>query len=296
MSVLVDADTRLVVQGITGSEGTFHTLRNVDYGTEVVAGVTPGKGGQDVEGIQVFDTVADAVRETGADTSMIFVPSRFARTRSSKPPSGIRARRVHHRGHTREGHGLRPWVPRRREGRPRLSELPRRDQSRRGERRNHPRRDSRRGPWGWCRAAARSCTRSCHEMTSRGIGQSTCMGNGGDPVHGIGSVEALRLFQRDAGTLVIVMVVRSVATRGARGGVRGGRGHEAGGGLHRWLRGALGQADGRRWCDRDRFDGDRCCQGGGAGGGGCKVARNPTQVAELVEDLLAEASGPSADG
>jgi len=78
MAVLVTAETRLVVQGITGREGRFHTLRNRDYGTQVVAGTTPGKGGQDVEGIPVFDTVADAVRETGANTSMVFVPPRFA--------------------------------------------------------------------------------------------------------------------------------------------------------------------------------------------------------------------------
>ena len=78
MSVLVGSDTRLVVQGITGNEGTFHTLRNRAYSTQVVAGVTPGKGGRDVEGIPVFDTVADAMRETAANTSMIFVPPRFA--------------------------------------------------------------------------------------------------------------------------------------------------------------------------------------------------------------------------
>jgi succinyl-CoA synthetase alpha subunit len=78
MAVLVTADTRLVVQGITGREGSFHTLRNRDYGTNVVAGVTPGKGGQDVEGIPVFDTVAEAVREADANTSMVFVPPRFA--------------------------------------------------------------------------------------------------------------------------------------------------------------------------------------------------------------------------
>ena len=74
MSVLVGADTKLVVQGITGHEGTFHTLRNRSYGTQVVAGVTPGKAGQDVEGIPVFDTVAEAVHRTGANTAMIFVP------------------------------------------------------------------------------------------------------------------------------------------------------------------------------------------------------------------------------
>ena len=78
MAILVDAETRLVVQGLTGSEGRFHGLRNRAYGTNVVGGVTPGKGGQDVEGIPVFDTVAEAVAEAGADTSLIFVPARFA--------------------------------------------------------------------------------------------------------------------------------------------------------------------------------------------------------------------------
>jgi succinyl-CoA synthetase alpha subunit len=78
MAIIVDEGTRLVVQGLTGSEGRFHGLRNRAYGTNVVAGVTPGKGGQDVEGIPVFDTVADAVAEAGANTSLIFVPARFA--------------------------------------------------------------------------------------------------------------------------------------------------------------------------------------------------------------------------
>src|SRR5205085_6683509 len=78
MAIIVDNDTRLVVQGLTGSEGRFHGLRNRAYGTNVVAGVTPGKGGQDVDGIPVFDTVAAAVAEGGANTSLIFVPARFA--------------------------------------------------------------------------------------------------------------------------------------------------------------------------------------------------------------------------
>src|SRR3978361_2278311 len=78
MAIIVDNDTRLVVQGLPGSEGRFHGLRNKAYGTNVVAGVTPGKGGQDVEGIPVFDTVAKAVGEAGANTSLIFVPARFA--------------------------------------------------------------------------------------------------------------------------------------------------------------------------------------------------------------------------
>ena len=78
MAIIVDNDTRLVVQGLTGREGSFHGVRNRDYGTDVVAGVTPGKGGADVEGIPVFDTVAEAVTEAGANTAMVFVPARFA--------------------------------------------------------------------------------------------------------------------------------------------------------------------------------------------------------------------------
>jgi succinyl-CoA synthetase alpha subunit len=78
MAVLVDKDTKLVVSGITGREGTFHAMNNRRYGTDVVAGVTPGKGGQDVEGVPVFDTFHEAVAQTGANTAMVFVPPRFA--------------------------------------------------------------------------------------------------------------------------------------------------------------------------------------------------------------------------
>jgi len=78
VAIIVDNDTRLVVAGLTGSEGRFHGLRNKAYGTNLVAGVTPGKGGQDVEGVPVFDTMADAVAKAGANTSLIFVPARFA--------------------------------------------------------------------------------------------------------------------------------------------------------------------------------------------------------------------------
>jgi succinyl-CoA synthetase alpha subunit len=78
MSIIVDADTKLVVSGLTGREGSFHGLRNRDYGTDLVAGVTPGKGGQDVSGVPVFDSISEAVERVGANTSMIFVPARFA--------------------------------------------------------------------------------------------------------------------------------------------------------------------------------------------------------------------------
>jgi succinyl-CoA synthetase alpha subunit len=78
MAIIVDEETKLVISGLTGREGSFHGLRNRSYGTDVVAGVTPGKGGQDVEGIPIYDKVAEAVAERGANTSMIFVPARFA--------------------------------------------------------------------------------------------------------------------------------------------------------------------------------------------------------------------------
>ena len=77
MSVIIDKNTRVVVRGITGSEGRFHTLSMKKYGTNIVAGVTPGKGGQDVEGIPVFDNIEDAVKQEGANTSIHFVPARF---------------------------------------------------------------------------------------------------------------------------------------------------------------------------------------------------------------------------
>ena len=102
MSILVDKNTRLVTTGITGSEGTFHTLRNRDYGTSVVAGVTPGKGGQDVDGIPVFNTIAEAVDKQGANTAMIFVPPQV-RGRLDPRGRGGRDRVDHrdHRGHPR---------------------------------------------------------------------------------------------------------------------------------------------------------------------------------------------------
>jgi len=78
MSIIIDNDTKLVVSGLTGREGSFHGLRNRDYGTQLVAGVTPGKGGQDVEGTPIYDTIKESVDEAGANTSMIFVPAKFA--------------------------------------------------------------------------------------------------------------------------------------------------------------------------------------------------------------------------
>ncbi len=206
MSVLVGADTRLVVQGITGNEGTFHTLRNRAYGTQVVAGVTPGKGGQDVEGIPVFDTVADAVREAGANTSMIFVPPRFAAEAILEAADagvglvvciteGIPARdmaQVHSYLARMDTTLVGPNCPGViSPGAANVGIIP-------GE-------ICAPGRVGLVSRSGTLVYQIVHELTQLGIGQSTCIGMGGDPVHGVGFIESLALFEGDAGTDTVVM-------------------------------------------------------------------------------------------
>ena len=206
MSVLVNEDTKLVVQGITGGEGTFHTLRDRDYGTNVVAGVTPGKGGQDVEGIPVFDTVADAVRETGANTSMIFVGPRFAAEAILEAADahldlcvciteGIPVRdmaEVHSyvkgTSTTLVGPNCPGVIS---PGKSNVGIIP-------GE-------VCMPGRVGFVSRSGTLVYQIVHELTSRGIGQSTCIGMGGDPVHGIGFIESLRMFEADDETDLIIM-------------------------------------------------------------------------------------------
>ncbi|MGZ5319513.1 MAG: succinate--CoA ligase subunit alpha, partial [Actinomycetota bacterium] len=201
MSILVGADTRLVVQGLTGKEGTFHTLRNRAYGTQVVAGVTPGKAGQDVEGIPVYDTVADAVREAGATTSMIFVPPRFAAEAILESADagidlvvciteGIPVKDMAHVHSYLKGRdttligpncpgAISPGVANVGIIPPEVC-LP--------------------GRVGFVSRSGTLVYQIVHELTQRGIGQSTCVGMGGDPVHGIGFIEALAAFEADPET------------------------------------------------------------------------------------------------
>ena len=206
MSVLVGADTRLVVQGITGSEGRFHTLRNRSYGTQVVAGVTPGKGGSDVEGIPVFDTVADAVRETGANTSMIFVPPRFAADAILEAADagvdltvciteGIPVKdmaAVHAylagTGTTLVGPNCPGVIT---PGVANVGIIP-------GE-------VCTPGRVGFVSRSGTLVYQIVHELTTKGIGQSTCIGMGGDPVHGVGFIESLRRFEADPDTDLMIM-------------------------------------------------------------------------------------------
>ena len=206
MSVLVGSGTRLVVQGITGNEGTFHTLRNRAYGTQVVAGVTPGKAGQDVEGIPVFDTVAEAVRRAGANTAMVFVPPRFAAEAILEAADagvelvvciteGVPAKdmaRVHSylavTGTTLVGPNCPGVIS---PGEANVGIIP-------GE-------ICTPGRVGLVSRSGTLVYQIVHELTQRGLGQSTCVGMGGDPVHGVGFIESLALFAEDPGTDLVVM-------------------------------------------------------------------------------------------
>jgi succinyl-CoA synthetase alpha subunit len=207
MAILVDDGTKVVVAGITGSEGTFHSLRNRSYGTDVVAGVTPGKGGRDVEGIPVFDTVADAVERTGANTSLIFVPARFAADAIYEAADagvplvvciteGIPVRDMAQVGAYLRGTRTAlvgpncPGVisP----GRSNVGIIP-------GEICSP-------GRVGLVSRSGTLTYQIVHELSQRGIGQSTCVGMGGDPVHGIGFIGSLERFEADDETDLVVMI------------------------------------------------------------------------------------------
>jgi succinyl-CoA synthetase alpha subunit len=207
MAILVDSGTKLLVQGLTGREGSFHGLRNREYGTDVVAGVTPGKGGSDVEGIPVFDTVHEAVAETGANTAMVFVPPPFAADAIYEAADagaetiiciteGIPAHdmlRVYNyirpRGITMVGPNC-PGVlsP----GKANVGII--------------PAEIFREGNVGLVSRSGTLTYQIGHELTQLGIGQSTIVGIGGDPVVGSSFSDVLRRFEADPETEYVVMV------------------------------------------------------------------------------------------
>src|ERR687886_706193 len=207
MAIIVDRETRVVVQGLTGREGSFHALRNRRYGTQVVAGVTPGKGGQDVEGIPIFDTVADAVAEAGANTSMVFVPARFAADAIYEGVDAglstviciaeglpahemlriynyIRARGITMLGPNCPG-ALSP-------GKANVGII--------------PAEIFREGRIGLVSRSGTLTYQIGHELTQLGLGNSTIVGIGGDPVVGSSFIDILRRFEDDDETEVVVMV------------------------------------------------------------------------------------------
>jgi succinyl-CoA synthetase alpha subunit len=207
VAIIVDTSTRLVVQGLTGSEGRFHGLRNREYGTQLVAGVTPGKGGQDVEGVPVFDTVAQAVEKAGANTSMVFVPAPFAAdavyeavgagietviviTEHIPAHEMLRIKAfVDARGVTLIGPNC-PGVlsP----GKANVGIIPAEIFA--------P------GAVGLVSRSGTLTYQIGHELTQLGLGNSTIVGIGGDPVVGSSFIDMLRRFEADPETKSVVVV------------------------------------------------------------------------------------------
>ena len=207
MSILVDKNTRVVVQGITGGEGRFHTQACLEYGTKIVAGVTPGKAGQDVEGVPVFNTVADAVKNEGANTSMIFVPPAFAPDAITEAADA----------------GLRLVVCIT-EGIPALDMIPVKAYLKaRGVRMVGPNCPGVITPGeakvgimpgyvhvpGRIGVISRSGTLTyevVQQLTERGLGQSTAIGIGGDAIPGTNFIDCLKLFAADPDTDAVVLI------------------------------------------------------------------------------------------
>lgn len=207
MSILVDENTKVVVQGITGNEGLFHTKQMVEYGTKVVAGVTPGKGGQKVEGVPVFNTVADAVKNTGANASAIFVPPAFAGDAILEAAdAGISV------------------IVCLTEGIPTLDMvMVRKYLKEKGSNLIGPNTPGiispgkckigvmagyihRRGNVGIMSRSGTLTYEVVDQLTKLGIGQSTCIGIGGDQIIGLNYVDLLKLFEKDPETEALIMI------------------------------------------------------------------------------------------
>ncbi len=207
MSILVDSNTRVVVQGITGREGRFHTRQMLDYGTRVVAGVTPGKGGQEVEGVPVFDTVHEAVARTDANTSIIYVPARFApEAILEAADAGIRlivciTEGIPTLDMITVRHYLRQ-VGARLIG-PNCPGVITPGESKVGIMPGHIHRP---GPVGIVSRSGTLTYEAVYALTQRGIGQSTVVGIGGDPIVGTTFLDVLRMFQDDPQTEVVVLI------------------------------------------------------------------------------------------
>jgi len=207
MSILVDEKTRVVVQGITGNEGMFHTRQMVEYGTKVMAGTTPGKGGQTMDGIPVYNTVLEAVKHTGANASAIFVPPAFATDAILEAAdAGI------------------PLIVCLTEGIPTIDMvMVNQYLKEKGSKLVGPNTPGvispgkckigvmagyihKAGPIGIMSRSGTLTYEVVDQLTKKGIGQSTCVGIGGDQIIGLNYVDLLGMFERDPGTEAIVMI------------------------------------------------------------------------------------------
>src|SRR3954468_561944 len=207
MAIIVDKDTKLVVQGLTGSEGRFHGLRNRAYGTDVVAGVTPGKGGQDVEGIPVFDTVADAVKETGANTSLVFVPARFAPDAIYEAVDAGIQTVICTTEHIPAHEMLRVYTYIRPKGVTMIGpNCPGVLSPGKANVGIIPAQVFRPGNIGLVSRSGTLTYQIGHEVAQRGLGNSTIVGIGGDPVVGSSFIDILAKFEADPETEYVVLV------------------------------------------------------------------------------------------
>jgi len=207
MSILVDRSTRLLVQGITGREGEFHTRQMLDYGTQVVAGVTPGKGGMEVAGVPVFNTAKEAVRTTGANTSIIYVPARFAPDAVYEAAdAGISLIVCITEGiPTQDMIKVKAYLD---QGRARLigpncPGLITPDQAKVGIIPGHI---TKPGTVGVVSRSGTLTYEVVYDLTAHGLGQSTCVGIGGDPILGSDFIDMLTLFEGDPATRGVVLI------------------------------------------------------------------------------------------
>ena len=208
MSILVNEDTKVVVQGLTGEQGKFHALRNRDYGTQVVAGTRPGKGGEQVEGIPIFNTVKDAIDATGANTALTFVPPAFAKDAVLEAgdagcdlivcitegiPAKDEAKMYDLLKTSTNAKLLGPNCPGLiSPGKSNVGIM--------------PHEITQEGNVGVVSRSGTLNYQAVHELTRINIGQSTCIGIGGDPVPGMSFIDVLQGFQLDSQTEAIVMI------------------------------------------------------------------------------------------
>ncbi len=210
MSIFVDENTKVIVQGITGSQGRFHGLRNRDYGTKVLAGVTPGKAGTDVDGVPVFDTVVDAVDKTGADTSFVVVPPKFAPDAILEAAkAGIRlivciTEGIPAQDEAKVYNILVNDYPNTRLIGPNCPGIISPGKCNIGITSGDIALEG--GPVGIVSRSGTLTYQALHELSMQGVGQTTCVGIGGDPVPGTSFIDCLSEFEKDPQTKAVMMI------------------------------------------------------------------------------------------